>query len=131
MATLCKTRLINSECWLLSYCTLEMTLTKKRINSCWVQGGALAEWSKALLMRENKQKSKKDPRIASRPGHIKKIVAGLNLSPLSRESSAPSTILLTHQHGPIIFKPFRTKRLDPGSFIVGVVAVVVVVADFV
>ena len=30
-------------------------------------GGAEAEWSKALLVRENKRK---DPRFAPRPGHL-------------------------------------------------------------
>ena len=32
-------------------------------------GGAVAEWSKALLVRENKRKNKKDLRFAPRPGH--------------------------------------------------------------
>ena len=72
MATLCKTRLINSECWLPSYCTLEMTLTMKRINSCWVQGGAVAEWSKALLMREINETPKKIPGLPPDLGTLKK-----------------------------------------------------------
>ena len=33
-------------------------------------GDAVAEWSKALLERENKRKSQKDPRFAPRPGHL-------------------------------------------------------------
>ena len=31
------------------------------------EGGAVAEWSKALLVKENKRKSK---RFAPRPGHL-------------------------------------------------------------
>ena len=31
------------------------------------EGGVVAEWSKALLVRENRRKNKKDPRFAPRP----------------------------------------------------------------
>ena len=37
-----------------------------------LKGGAVAEWSKALLVRENKRE-KKDPRFVPRPGHLIKI----------------------------------------------------------
>ena len=37
-----------------------------------IEGGAVAEWSKALLVRENKRKTKKDPRFAPVLGNLKK-----------------------------------------------------------
>ena len=38
------------------------------------EGGAVAEWSKALLVTENKLKNQKVPRFAPRPGHLLKKV---------------------------------------------------------
>ena len=38
-------------------------------------GGAVAEWSKALLVREKINENKKDPRFAPRPGQtLKKFI---------------------------------------------------------
>ena len=41
------------------------------------KGGAVAEWSKALLQREKINEYQKDPRFAPRPGHLLKKVTSL------------------------------------------------------
>ena len=56
-------------------------------------GGAVAEWSRALLVRENKRKKQKEPRFAPTPlGNLKKVSArNTNLKTGSNEA-----LMITH-----------------------------------